>query len=64
MHANDFKLRLQALGWTQADAARHLDVSTPFVSLIAGGKKPIPPSIAAALDAAVDAKLAAVRGAV
>ncbi len=59
MKAHEFNKALDVLGWRKVDAASRLDISKPYVSLIAAADVPVPGWIAEALDAAVDAVLAA-----
>ena len=58
MKPDDLRQRLAALGWSQRDLARVLDVTDGYVSRLLTGSTPITESVIRAVNAAVDAVLA------
>lgn len=57
MNNLDLRQRLDALGWTQRELANVLGIHEGYVSHLLAGHVPVTAHIAAAVDAAVDAKL-------
>ncbi len=60
----DLRQRLDALRWSQRHFADVLGVTESYVSQMLSGKAPVSESVIDALDSAIAARLAAMRGAV